>query len=75
MSGKDIPWFVAKLRAQSEPHQQWLSADIKNELFNIFADQVVELIVQCDTKSQEFGLIVDETTGIGNDEQVSICLQ
>ena len=75
LRSRDIPWLAGKLQTQSEAHRQWLSLAIQNELLGIFAEQVVELIIGNVARAQEFGLIVDETTNISNNEQVSICLR
>ena len=64
LHSKDIPSLAEKLQTQSEVHQLWLSPEIQNELLNIYAEHGVQFIIQCVTKAQEFGLIVDETTDI-----------
>ena len=44
LRSKDIPWLEEKLNTQLQDHAQWTSPTIQNELLQIFADLIIELI-------------------------------
>ncbi|XP_076061759.1 uncharacterized protein LOC143037434 isoform X1 [Oratosquilla oratoria] len=72
---KDIPWLAAKLNSQLEAHHQWLSPDVQNEILNITSDLVLNHISQVVKEAGRFSLIADETSDVGNKEQIAICLR
>ena len=71
---KDIPWLEETLNTQLQNHAQWTSPSIQNELLKIFADLIIELICKDVRDSGWYGIIIDETSDISRDEQVSFCL-
>ena len=74
LRSKDIPWLEEKLNTQLQDHVQWTSPTIQNELLQIFADLIIELICKDVRESRWYGIIIDETSNISRDEQVSFCL-
>ena len=74
LRSKDIPWLEEKLNTQLQDHAQWTSPTIQNELLQIFADLIIELICKDVRESRWYGIIIDETSDISRDEQVSFCL-
>ncbi|XP_068692643.1 zinc finger MYM-type protein 1-like [Montipora foliosa] len=74
LRSKDIPWLEEKLNTQLQDHAQWTSPIIQNELLQIFADLIIELICKDVRESRWYGIIIDETSDISRDEQVSFCL-
>ena len=58
----------------SGDHKQWTSPGIQNELLQIMSDVVRERISKEVRASEEFGLVMDETSDISRNEQVSLCL-
>ena len=73
MRCKDIPWLQDKLNSQLKHHQQWTSWKIQNELLQIIADLILER-VQTEIGDSMFSIIMDENSGIGKTEKVSLCL-
>ncbi|XP_078368944.1 zinc finger MYM-type protein 1-like isoform X2 [Oculina patagonica] len=71
---KDIPWLEETLNTQLQNHAQWTSPSIQNELLEIFADLIIELICKDVKDSGWYGIIIDETSDISRAEQVSFCL-
>ena len=74
LRSKDTPWLEEKLNTQLQDHAQWTSPTIQNELLQIFADLIIELICKDVRESRWYGMIIDETSDISRDEQVSFCL-
>ncbi|XP_068739132.1 zinc finger MYM-type protein 1-like [Montipora capricornis] len=74
LRSKDIPWLEEKLNTQLQDHAQWTSPTIQNELLQIFPDLIIELICKDVRESRWYGIIIDETSDISRDEQVSFCL-
>ena len=74
LRSKDIPLLEEKLNTQLQDHAQWTSPTIQNELLQIFADLIIELICKDVRESRWYGIIIDETSDISRDEQVSFCL-
>ena len=72
---KDIPWLEAKIKETQGRHASWLSPTIQNEIIDICGQMVKTELVNRILLSNTFGIIVDETTDISNDEQVSLCLR
>ncbi|KAL9979781.1 hypothetical protein ACROYT_G017496 [Oculina patagonica] len=70
---KDIPWLEETLNTQLQNHAQWTSPSIQNELLEIFADLIIELICKDVKDSGWYGIIIDETSDISRAEQVSFC--
>lgn len=71
---KDIPWLEETLNTQLQNHAQWTSPIIQNELLEIFADLIIALICKDVRESSRYRIIIDETSDISRDEQVSFCL-
>ena len=71
---KDIPWLEETLNTRLQNHTQWTSPIIQNELLEIFADLLIELICEVVRESGWYGIIIDETSDISRDKQVSFCL-
>ncbi|CAH3181786.1 unnamed protein product, partial [Porites lobata] len=64
LRSKDIPWLEEKLNTQLQDHAQWTSPTIQNELLQIFADLIIELICKDVRESRWYGIIIDETSDI-----------
>ena len=71
---KDIPWLEETLNTQSQNHAQWTSPIIQNELLEFFSVLIIELICKDVRESGRYGIIIDETSDVSRDEQVSFCL-
>ena len=71
MRCKDIPWLQDKLDSQLKQHQQWISWKIQNELLQIIADLILEL-VQTEISDSMFSIIMDQTSDISKTKQVSL---
>ena len=63
LHSKDIPWLAKWLQNQTP---QWVSPKIQNELLDIYADIIVNFITDSVQKAGRFGIIVDESTDVGN---------
>ena len=63
LRSKDIPWLAKRLQNQTP---QWVSPKIQNELLDIYADIIVNFITDSVQKAGRFGIIVDESTDVGN---------
>ncbi|XP_035714900.1 zinc finger MYM-type protein 1 [Folsomia candida] len=62
--------------------QTWLrrskpltSHDIQNEMVDIISKNISRVIIKKTQNAREFSLIVDETTDVSTNEQVSICIR
>ena len=75
LRSRDIPWLSFKLDQQRQIHAQWLSPEIQNELLGITADFIRQAIVKDVQEAKFYSIIVDETTDVSNQEQVSLCLR
>ena len=62
------------MNTQLQNHAQWTSPSIQNELLEIFADLIIELICKDVRDSGWYGIIIDETSDLSRAEQVSFCL-
>ena len=51
-----------------------MNTQLQEELLEIFADLIIELICNDVRDSGRYGIIIDETSDISRDEQVSFCL-
>ena len=71
---KDNPWLSKMLQSKLGEHTQWTSPGIQDELLALLSDFVRKRILTNVRASEEFGLIMDETSDISRAEQVSICL-
>ena len=72
---RDIPWLSFKLEQSLKKHTLCLSPDIQNEIIDIAAGLVRQTLCENITNAEIFSLIVDETTDVSNDEQLSICFR
>lgn len=72
---KDIHWLACKLQTQLTSHAQWTSPEICNEIFDIAAKLVLDVIKSEAESSQAQSLIMDETSDITHCEQVAMCLR
>ena len=72
---KDIPWLKDKLMSQLKEHAQWTSPVIQNEIIQIISDCVLKQIVHDVLTSDNFAIIMDETSDVSRTEQVSLCLR
>ncbi|QQP57420.1 Uncharacterized protein FKW44_002402 [Caligus rogercresseyi] len=72
---KDIPWLANRLNSNLEAHRQWLSPEIQNEILKIASNLVLKEISKNVREAGKFSLIVDETSDVGNREQVAVCLR
>jgi len=70
---RDIPWLSFKLEQSLKKHTLWLSSYILNEIIDIAAGLVRQTLCENITNAEISSLIVDETTDVSNDEQLSIC--
>lgn len=70
----DNPWLREMLVKKLGDHSQWTSPDMQNELLGIIADFVRERILRNIRESDVFAVIMDETSDISKDEQVSLCV-
>ena len=59
---KNIIWLNSKLNQQLKKHAQWTSPVIQNELFQIIADLIRELIITNVRASEWYVIILDETS-------------
>ena len=58
---KDNPWLAESMLGD---HKQWTSSGIQNELLQIMSDVVRKRILKDVRASEEFGLVMDETSDI-----------
>ena len=56
-------------------HQNWMSHDIKNEIFEIMAHIPLRKITENIRVNKYYSIIVDEATDVSFKEQVSICIR
>ncbi|XP_071826952.1 zinc finger MYM-type protein 1-like [Apostichopus japonicus] len=75
MRCKDIPWLSEKLQTQLGEHAQWTSPDICNEILEIVANLVLQLIRSESRTTGLQSLIMDETSDISHIEQVAMCIR
>ena len=66
---EDISWLKEKLQSILKCHAQWTSLSIQNEILDSF---VIERTIHDVLLSQNFALIMDETSDISRAEEVSI---
>ena len=71
----DILWLKDKLQSQLKLHAQWTSPSIQNDILEIISHFVVQQITWGVQLSQNYSLIMDETSDISRTEQVSIYLR
>lgn len=62
------------MNTQLQNHPQWTSPIIQNEPLEICADLVSELICIDVKESCRYGIIIEETSDISRDQQLSFCL-
>ena len=73
---KDIAWLADEVESRASSKRQWVSPAIQNEIIDIMCHKVLtgisEEIANCFVG---YAVIVDETTDITREEQVSISLR
>ena len=72
---RNIPWLSFRLEQSLKKHTLWLSPDIQNEIIDIAAGLVRQTLCENIINAEIFSLIVDETTDVSNNEQLSICFR
>ena len=60
---------------KSKKNSQYLSPDIQNEFISLLADAVIDKIIVRAKEAKYFTLLLDETSDISRQEQVSFILR
>ncbi|KAJ8044923.1 Zinc finger MYM-type protein 1 [Holothuria leucospilota] len=72
---RDIPWLKSRFEKQSDIHRSWISPAIQNELLQIHLELLRKLQAVDFRDAVDLGLILDETSDLSRDEQVSVCIR
>ncbi|KAJ8036412.1 Zinc finger MYM-type protein 1 [Holothuria leucospilota] len=72
---RDIPWLKSSVEKQSDIHRSWISPAIQNALLQFNLELLRKLQAVDFRDAVDLGLILDETSDLSRDEQVSVCIR
>ena len=66
---------VPELKTWLQKRDRWMSDTIQNEVVELFAHEILRLIIADMEYSEYFGIVADGSTDISGNEQFALCVQ